>query len=1243
MQLEQNHIIQTQVFEIGFPNREEVTDVQNRLSQLFNTRLSQVMAGLFDKHIPNDLLLKIDTFEIDLGNISYAHFEDQLAEKFTTELEKELNDRLMFLKNTASANTPGMQVSEFKTSFTDLLEYFLINGSMPWWATSISATDPEKIIGYLLSENPSAIKQLLLKTGQNPNVRRRLVYQFSETIIRSVISILEPEEVIFIFEYYQNIIHFQQQKQVVQSESSGFEKEVMVFIVSAILVDRGSNFNKKMFVKSTLRQMAAHYSVSYESLLFLFSSGVNRTIEQIKKTDYFPVIILELFSEYLQSQNAAPSGEIPVPEKKTDIRGRIEILRHYLFLGSVPGWSGSFEQEELRDLFSELLIVAPLSVHELLVLAIRQKNSGTRFVRLTDERIFTQIVRSVEAEDSQFILEYAGIFIKFLTKLNIGTVDAEVNQSVREFILTFLFSDRSPVSDKQIFLESILRQAARRYDKRFSTLLVYLVQFMSEDYKQEEGHTALFYLITGILKTEGITDDPAKIRSGIREKNAKQKDLALPSSTSQNILLRDALNYFLMHGYLPWWGKDYFSGSPEKMLSELIENFPEDAFLLLKLAGTQTFTRQRFLTQFSPGTVMKLFKPLTGAADALELYDILITFTESYTGSNIRAGSDMLLLAFWNTYEAENYHHFQTPLFFEKFLLQLSLRTKAPVETILEAFKREIHRDRLQKFPDLYAWPLPIFSDRAHSDTFHTGSDEGQLIDLVKSSLPADAQIGRELFLATAMDILSYFLTWNKLPDQLKHIQGARQEAFLKQLLVWLSTENPSALKNAMKSSGLSSRAKMRVHEVFVLEANISERNAKTLLSEFTERDILHYLREHSLRDQVDDVGLRELLDAVFDQNNTTEKREIRRLILNTGNFTRTLAWQLSDEKFYSFLQNTGHGINPEVMDVLKNLQDFLRSAISETLEREKVNALFKEFSLYYFTRQNVDTRSSEFLSAFFKFLASRKHPETLGLFSLLLESGARVSRSSPLVLSGNMDEIQRHLRQYLTFENKNNALVRDLKKSADQALKRLDPDTLNLQKPDPQFLQTNADIPADEIHEQTLNKLLKDEREKIYIRNAGLILLHPFISTFFKRAGLTENGNFITVEARHRAAYLLQYLAYGTNGYAEHEMTLNKVLCGFPLQQPLLPELIPSTIEMEIAEELLLEVTRQWDKLKNTSVAGLQASFLQRNGVLTQTEEIWNMKIEQRGYDVLLQTLPWSFGMVKTPWMTKFLYVEWI
>ena len=167
---------------------------------------------------------------------------------------------------------------------------------------------------------------------------------------------------------------------------------------------------------------------------------------------------------------------------------------------------------------------------------------------------------------------------------------------------------------------------------------------------------------------------------------------------------------------------------------------------------------------------------------------------------------------------------------------------------------------------------------------------------------------------------------------------------------------------------------------------------------------------------------------------------------------------------------------------------------------------------------------------------------------------------------------------------------------------------------------------------------------DPIYVSNAGLVLLWPFLSTFFQRLTLMNPlRKFSSEEAQLRAVHLLQYLATKHAKTPEHDLVLNKLLCGIDIEQPLPLEIEMKQEEIDLSESLLKAAINQWTALKNTSPDGLRGAFLIRDGKLNQvSEKKWLLRVDQRPFDVLLLKIPWSYAMIRLVWTDYIINVEW-
>ncbi|WP_297087445.1 contractile injection system tape measure protein [uncultured Draconibacterium sp.] len=161
-------------------------------------------------------------------------------------------------------------------------------------------------------------------------------------------------------------------------------------------------------------------------------------------------------------------------------------------------------------------------------------------------------------------------------------------------------------------------------------------------------------------------------------------------------------------------------------------------------------------------------------------------------------------------------------------------------------------------------------------------------------------------------------------------------------------------------------------------------------------------------------------------------------------------------------------------------------------------------------------------------------------------------------------------------------------------------------------------------------------------VDNAGMILFHPFIKTFFEHNGWLNPDNSIQEKYKMHAVQALHYCATGKVNFFEADMIFEKFLCNVPLNQPLSAKSLLSKEEKQEADLLLLAVVKNWKALKNTSANGLRQLFVHRQGKLTTHDQNYKLTVERKVQDVLLEKLPWNISIVKLPWKKELIFVEW-
>lgn len=166
-----------------------------------------------------------------------------------------------------------------------------------------------------------------------------------------------------------------------------------------------------------------------------------------------------------------------------------------------------------------------------------------------------------------------------------------------------------------------------------------------------------------------------------------------------------------------------------------------------------------------------------------------------------------------------------------------------------------------------------------------------------------------------------------------------------------------------------------------------------------------------------------------------------------------------------------------------------------------------------------------------------------------------------------------------------------------------------------------------------------------IPVTNAGLCLFVPWIIRLFGMLELLseDRKDLKDMDARIRAIFILQRLVTAEQReYKESDLAFNRLLVACPFNVPLPKSLELTDKEIETVESMLAGVKANWSKMANTSIGGFQRSFIEREGHLEQQESKWVLTVENKAYDILLDSLPWSYKMIRLPWLKKPISVSW-
>lgn len=190
--------------------------------------------------------------------------------------------------------------------------------------------------------------------------------------------------------------------------------------------------------------------------------------------------------------------------------------------------------------------------------------------------------------------------------------------------------------------------------------------------------------------------------------------------------------------------------------------------------------------------------------------------------------------------------------------------------------------------------------------------------------------------------------------------------------------------------------------------------------------------------------------------------------------------------------------------------------------------------------------------------------------------------------------------------------------------------------------VQAASHKPPGAARKEPAQAVAAQAEEPIYVANAGMVLAEPFVPHLFSRCGLVEDNRFKDTICAARGVHLLQALVMGPGEWDEHELVLNKLLCGLQPADALAWSGPLEPREIETVNSLLGAMLQQWKALGGTTPEGLRETFLRREGRLLRKPDQWQLLVEPGPFDMLVDQLPWGISMLKYPWMERMLHVQW-
>ncbi|KRD10392.1 hypothetical protein ASE21_11850 [Flavobacterium sp. Root901] len=1241
------HIISSLKWDTTFDQKEEGYKLQERLSSWSKISLPREVAAVFNELCPPEQSWRIQSLELDLGACDYHDLEFDLSNKIRTLLRDKIAELIIY-QNSQKQNL--ISVYNKEKSILENLTVFLIEGYLPWSYQSKEGSVNHimaEVLQNSLSEIIAIIKQEGIKQEQ---VRKRIAWQFDERNTNKIIAALEPNNSGTILEFSSIITSLQVKETIVQTSAASFKKNLYFFILNFLLLERGTLFNKVAFMKSSILQMANHYNIAYSELIVLIENTVIKISDNTTRNNDFIYSLRTLTQEFEGERK-----EHFTIEKNTDYWQLLEKLFEN---------KSERKTKAQRDILNEL--IAALYTEnsgKFKAVISRMIKNGNEFVNVIQDLddAAVQVVFAAVNIDSSALHSHT---ISYITKL-IAILKLKVNPKFL-WQTAIAYAVKNKNGSHGALLLHCITELSQKSNIKTEKLLGMLTTAQIPT-AIKNNHSVIIYERLNTLYCQQIdknqTDYPAVHFTNliVRLENELQKNAAkntvfkeLQRSLIKNIHLHPKTAFEVM---LSYQNKEFI-----RTLLPLILNRE----LLQLIIKTANYKKTKLVQ-----TVQIVYEILN-AREKYNLHEELLT-------------DDLL----WLSIQEILLHPEQTSsLFMETVLIQLSRKTangkrhdfyrfitKLLQSKRIKSFGITIKKNFLIQLKnnnsiDIIELALLMQNTSKQAQSSLSSVLRSHFDDPIFKALRKEAKKESDVILEYLLknsktlknkwikDQTDYIIQLSKSVSVVK-IRSDLSEIFWKTILNYPAYKGSAVEFQKLLDKALFFYLKNQVPAVY------------QIINEAKATQGIEYKYEPNFKIQ------KEIQTELYKTENTDEPDEIEEPISEETEYGTSFKTEKKHilfsgiklspkEKYKWFVMIICEKQIPQELLLLGEFKaaDLLDEIIAadsklffQILKKEFISEAQTDWlsrNIVFNTLCAAVNRQDQSRESYLKILEKFHH--TLGRISI---NGISSKEIQALLLRKVLKAAANDNWRLITISTIWNELIWDIvtRKGISKKSFLIDIEKHIYQFP-PSLQLSFREIVKNEKRKMQTSKIMENPakngatkdtkptkthlKEGLPVRNAGMVLLNNYYQMLLERLNLVENGKFTSSENQIKAVQYLQYVVTGITTTEETYLTLNKVLCGLPLSNP-----VPDEIEIGDDQENLINGMMQaaisyWDVIGETSVDGFRGNWLVRDGILVEQEERWELTVDKRAYDILINKSPFAFSIIKYPWMPKPLHVNW-
>lgn len=447
--------IATSIFVFDYENKGSASQCANVIESIFDTHIATRLEEVITQKIPNEMVVHLDTIEIDIGTIMETELDHELPDRIKNAFEIALNTKLNLLQQNGSSRSLSWSDGS-GTIRSAALELYLTRGYLPNWIEAGPTLNA--LIKTMLEKSKSDLIRIIQKYSNNKTVLKRLhtiLAPHDEAFVEQIWSILNSKNI---------------------GDSAYEAVEILEVQKSISQLNKGETISPSDFSEEQLIAYIKNQKARRLLLKKLKPSGVKRIFELCYKNEASKLLafITSFFKATARLKVNSVAKELPwsvtglslmtllIFEKRTP--ATIDFENYFLLLASIIGIEKSRIQESA----------------EMLSFIENQNNLDSAEIRkrLSDTKVTAKIEKS------------KGALIESITR----SKDAQEPKNVT------IENDRIFDRNRMKIIKFYLTHGYLPDD--FQELRLSDVQDIFEHLLEQKAH-----FLAGIIRTQTITDD----------------------------------------------------------------------------------------------------------------------------------------------------------------------------------------------------------------------------------------------------------------------------------------------------------------------------------------------------------------------------------------------------------------------------------------------------------------------------------------------------------------------------------------------------------------------------------------------------------------------------------------------------------------------------------------------------------------------------------------------------------------